>query len=70
MAQKKIQFSTLCLIILFASAIVGKVLFDTDLLQPLEYKVYDYMCRLRQRKAATPVVLLAIDDKSIQHIGS
>ena len=58
MAQKKNLFPTLCLVILIASAIVGKVLYETDPLQPLEYKLYDYMIRLRQRKAATPVVVL------------
>jgi CHASE2 domain-containing sensor protein len=70
MAQKKNLFTTLCLVVLFASAIAGKVLYETDPLQPLEYKLYDYMSRLRQQKEAVPVVILAIDDKSIQHIGS
>jgi serine/threonine-protein kinase len=48
----------------------GKILFEIDPLQPLEYKVYDSLLSLRQRKAATQVVVLAIDNKSLQAIGS
>jgi serine/threonine-protein kinase len=70
MALNKIQFSTLSLVLLFVLAILGKVLFETDPLQPLEFKIYDHMSRLRQRKAAKPVVIIAIDDKSVQYVGS
>ena len=70
MTLKKVQYSTLSLVILFSLTILGKVLFEVDPLQPLEYKVYDFMSRLRQRKAATQVVIVAIDDKSVQNIGS
>ena len=70
MALKKVQFSTLILVVLFALAITGKVLFGIDPLQPLEYGVYDSMSRLRQRKAATQIIIVAIDDKSVQNIGS
>ncbi len=67
---KKLHISTLSLIILFALVISGKILFEIDPLQPLEYKVYDSLLRLRQRKAATQIVVLAIDNKSVQSIGS
>ena len=67
---KKLHISTLSLIILFVLVISGKILFEIDPLQPLEYKVYDYLLRLRQREAATQVVVLAIDNKSVQSIGS
>ncbi|MGD9301819.1 MAG: CHASE2 domain-containing protein, partial [Desulfobacterales bacterium] len=67
---KRLHISTLSLIILFVLVISGKILFEIDPLQPLEYKVYDSLLRLRQRKAATQVVVLAIDNKSVQTIGS
>ncbi|NNL78068.1 MAG: CHASE2 domain-containing protein [Desulfobacterales bacterium] len=70
MALKRVQFSTLILVVLFALAITGKVLFGIDPLQPFEYGVYDSMSRLRQRKAATQIIIVAIDDKSVQQIGS
>mgnify|MGYP001817500942 FL=1 len=67
---KKLHISTLTLIILFVLVISGKILFEIDPLQPLEYKVYDSLLRLRKPEAATQVVVLAIDNKSIQSIGS
>ena len=67
---KKLHISTLSLIILFVLVISGNILFEIDPLQPLEYKVYDSLLRLRQRKPATQIVVLAIDNKSIQAIGS
>ncbi len=70
MMLKKLHISTLSLIILFGLVISGKILFGIDPLQPLEYKVYDSLLHLRQRKAATQVIVLAIDNKSVQSIGS
>lgn len=67
---KKLHISTLSLIILFVLVISGKILFEIDPLQPLEYKVYDSLLRLRQRKAATQVVVVAIDNESVQSLGS
>jgi serine/threonine-protein kinase len=69
MTLKKVPVSTLLLIVVTAGAIMGNILFDVDILRPLEYKVYDSMARLRQRKAATQVVILAIDDESMRQIG-
>ena len=70
MILKKFHISTITLVILFLAIISGKILFEIDPLQPLEYKVYDYLSRLRERKAATSVVVLAIDNQSVQSIGS
>ena len=70
MRLKKIHIPTLFLIAVTAAAILSNFLFNYDILQPLEYKVYDSMTRLRQREAATKVVVLAIDDHSIQQVGS
>ena len=67
---KKIHISTLSLIVLFVLVISGQILFEIDPLQPLEYKVYDSLLRLRHRKAATQVVVVAIDNKSVQSLGS
>jgi len=70
MLQKKRHVSTLLLVAAIIAAILGNILFDFDILQPLEHKVYDSMIRLRQRKAATQVLVVAIDDQSIQQLGS
>ena len=70
MMLKKLHISTLSLIILFVLVISGKILFEIDPLQSLEYKVYDSLSGLRQRKAATQVIVLAIDNKSLQSVGS
>ncbi|CAB1059064.1 Serine/threonine protein kinase [Olavius sp. associated proteobacterium Delta 1] len=70
MLLKKLHFSTLLLVAATIAAILSNILFDFDILQPLELKVYDSMTRLRQRKADTQVVVLAIDDQSIQQLGS
>jgi serine/threonine-protein kinase len=67
---KKLHISTLSIIILFVLVIAGKILFEIEPLQPLENKVYDNLLRLRQPKTATQVVILAIDNKSVQSIGS
>jgi len=66
----KLHISTLSIIILFVLVIAGKILFEIEPLQPLENKVYDNLLRLRQRKAATEIIVLAIDGKSVQSIGS
>ncbi len=67
---KKLHISTLSLIILFLAVISGKVLFEIDPLQLLENNVYDSLLSLRKRKAEAQVVVLTIDNKSIQSIGS
>ena len=67
---KKLHISTLSIIIFFVLVIAGKILFEIEPLQPLEYKVYDTLLRLRQPKSATQVVVLAIDNKSVESVGS
>ena len=46
------------------------MLFEFYPMQFLEYKTYDILAGLRQRKDPNPIVIVAIDDKSIEHIGS
>jgi CHASE2 domain-containing sensor protein len=70
MLLKKLHFSSFLLIAATIAIILSNILFDFDILQPMEYSVYDSMTRLRQRKAATKVIVLAIDDQSIQQLGS
>ncbi len=70
MRLKKINFSTLMLVAVTIAVILGNVLFDFDVLQPMEHKVYDSMNRLRQRQAGTEIIILAIDEQSIQQLGS
>jgi len=70
MFRKKLPFASLVLVAITMVAIAGNILFDLDLLQPLECRVYDWMTRLRQRKAANQVIVLAIDDQSIKQLGS
>ena len=70
MRLKKLHLSTLLLVAAIIALILSNILFDFDILQPLEHKVYDSVVGLRQREAATKVVVLAIDDHSIQQLGS
>ena len=67
---KKLHISKVSLVILFLAVISGKILFEIDPLQLLENKVYDSLLGLRQRKAEAQIVVLTIDNKSIQSIGS
>lgn len=69
MRLKKIHFSTMVLVAVTIAAILGNILYDFDILQPLEHKVYDSMTRLRQRKSGTEVLILAIDDQSVRQLG-
>jgi len=70
MLLRKLHLSTLLLVAVIIAAILSNILFDYDILQPLEHKVYDSVARLRQRKTAGQVVIIAIDDQSIQQLGS
>ena len=69
MRLKRIQFSTLVLVAVTIAAILGNILYDFDILEPLEHKVFDSMTRLRQRQSGTEVLVLAIDNQSIQQLG-
>ena len=70
MTIKKTPLPLLGLALLLALSIAGKILFDREPLQPLEYEIYDTMSRFSQRKPGIPVAIVAIDDKSIGQIGS
>ncbi len=70
MTLKKIPLSILGLVVLVLLTIAGKILFEREPLQPLEYKIYDYMSRMGRHKPGIPVAIVAIDDKSIRQIGS
>jgi CHASE2 domain-containing sensor protein len=50
-------------------AILAGMLFGFKPLLSLEYKAYDLAANLRHRAAGTPVVIVAIDDKSLANIG-
>lgn len=49
--------------------ILGLSLIQWYPLQTMEYKTYDVRQRMRQKKPASPVVIVAIDDQSIQKLG-
>ncbi len=70
MPIKKRHLPTLLLVAAIIAVILGNILYDFDILQPVENNLYDSMIRLRQRKTATKVIVLAIDDQSIQQLGS
>ena len=70
MRLKKFHSASLIIILLTTLVILGKIFFDTDPFPSQEYKIYDWMSQLRKRPTASPVVILAIDDKSIRSIGS
>ena len=46
------------------------LLFEFYPLHFLENKVYDTLSRIRHRESGTPVVIVAIDDKSVRSIGN
>ncbi len=50
-------------------AILAGMLFGFQPLMSLEYRAYDLLSRLRQRAAGSPVIIVAIDDKSLKRIG-
>ncbi len=54
---------------LLAIILLGCTLLDIYPLQTVEYKAYDLMTRLRQKQAGKPVVIVAVDEKSINTIG-
>jgi CHASE2 domain-containing sensor protein/predicted Ser/Thr protein kinase len=70
MVFKKIFNSSRALCILLALGLLGAMLVELDPLKSLENKVYDIMTGLRHTKTAAPVVIVAIDDASIQKIGT
>jgi CHASE2 domain-containing sensor protein/predicted Ser/Thr protein kinase len=57
----------ICLLVLIAT--LAAILFDFAPLQSLEYRAYDLMLHFRHRDSGIPVVIVAIDDASLQKIG-
>ncbi|MGD9132648.1 MAG: serine/threonine-protein kinase [Desulfobacterales bacterium] len=58
---------SICLLLMFA--ILAGMLFGFKPLQSLEYKAYDLAANLRHRAAGIPIIIVAIDDKSLKSIG-
>ncbi|MGA1869407.1 MAG: CHASE2 domain-containing serine/threonine-protein kinase [bacterium] len=65
----KILFSNWFLCSILVLVCLCALLFEFSPLQFLEYKAYDYVASLREKKVESPVVVVAIDSKSIQTIG-
>ena len=66
--RKTLQSSrSICLFLMMA--ILAGMLFGFKPLLSLEQKAYDRMATLRQRAAGIPVIIVAIDDKSLKSIG-
>ena len=66
--KKALQSSrSICLLLMIA--ILAGMLFGFKPLLFLEYKAYDLVSNLRHRAAGTPVIIVAIDDKSLKSIG-
>lgn len=67
---KKILSSNILPISLLTLVILGGMLFEFYPLQTLEYNAYDLMANPTRGKETDPVVIVAIDEKSINSIGS
>jgi serine/threonine-protein kinase len=67
---KKLLLSNGLICTLLTLAIIAAMLFEFYPLQFLEYKAFDALCGLRQRNDPHPVILVKIDDESVQEIGS
>ena len=67
---KKILSSNILPISLLTLVILGGMLFEFYPLQTLEYNTYDLMAGPTRSKETDPVVIVAIDEKSIDSIGS
>ncbi|MGD9078584.1 MAG: serine/threonine-protein kinase [Desulfobacterales bacterium] len=66
--RKALQSSrSICLLLMIA--ILAGMLFGFKPLLSLEQKAYDRMAALRHRAAGIPVIIVAIDDKSLKSIG-
>ncbi|TET67042.1 MAG: CHASE2 domain-containing protein [Candidatus Aminicenantes bacterium] len=70
MMLKKILSSHLLIISLLTLVILGGMLFKFYPLQALEYKAYDLMAGRPRSEDTDPVVIVAVDEESIQRIGS
>ena len=66
---KKIIFSDWLISIIISLLLIAAYLIQWAPLQALEYKAYDFRARLLQEETESPVVIVAIDDQSIEQIG-
>ncbi|MGD2272629.1 MAG: serine/threonine-protein kinase [Desulfobacterales bacterium] len=67
---KRILYSSWLLCGFITVLILMGMLFEFYPMQFLEYKTYDMLATLRQRKDINPIVIIGIDDKSIENIGN
>jgi CHASE2 domain-containing sensor protein/predicted Ser/Thr protein kinase len=58
---------SICFLLLIA--ILAAILFDFGPLLSLEYRAYDWMSRLRHRASGIPVIIVGIDDTSLEKMG-
>ncbi|HEB01869.1 MAG TPA: CHASE2 domain-containing protein, partial [Nitrospirae bacterium] len=66
---KKIIFSDWLIGIVIMLALLAAYLLQWGPLQAIEYKTYDFRARMLQEEQKSPVVIVAIDDSSIEQIG-
>ena len=66
---KKIFFSNWLVATFLTLIIISGMLLEFYPLQFLEFKTFDFLAGLRREGDATPIVIVAIDEKSIQDIG-
>ncbi len=66
---KRVLSSSRAVCLLLMIAILAAMLLGFRPLLLLEYKAYDLMSGLRNRTAGTPVVMVTIDDRSLQQVG-
>jgi serine/threonine-protein kinase len=69
MEFKKVLSSRRSICLLLMVAILVGMLFEFAPLQSLEYRAYDLMSLLRRGTAGVPLVIVAIDDTSLEGIG-
>ena len=67
---KRFLYSNWLICGLITILILMGMFFEFYPMQFLEYKTYDMLATLRQRKDINPIVIIGIDDKSIENIGS
>jgi serine/threonine-protein kinase len=67
---KRLLYSNWLICGILTLLILLGMLFEFYPMQFLEYKTYDILASLRQRKDPNPIVIVGIDQKSIRNIGS
>ena len=67
--MKKLILSTGCLLGLTAALLISSLFGQWEVLQRPERLIYDQLLRLKQVPSTGRVVVVAIDDASIQHLG-